>query len=145
MSDKLVEGRAVDHVEFVDERLVVDAAAPAGSAAQLRATSCASCGRTEFPAIDGPCPACGATTAERPLGPAAVLRGFTEVLHQPPGAAVQTPYTVAVGGFPEGVSVMGLFLPHTAVDQLAVGDALEVCVAEIPGARTYAFRLPAAG
>ena len=113
-----------------------------GSAAQLRATSCTSCGRTEFPAVDGPCPACGAATTERPLGPAAVLRGFTEVLHQPPGAAVQAPYTVAVGEFAEGVSVMGLFVPHTPVDRLAVGDPLEVCIAEIPGARTYAFRLP---
>jgi uncharacterized OB-fold protein len=145
MSDGLAEASAQHGVEFVDERLVVDATAVAGSAAQLRATTCGACGRTEFPAIDGPCPACGASTEEHPLGPAAVLRGFTEVLHQPPGAAVEAPYTVAVGGFPEGVSVMGLFQPHTAVDQLAIGDAIEVCIAEIPGARTYAFRLASGG
>ena len=45
----------------------------------------------------------------------------------------------------EGVSATGLFVHVSTPVRPAphVVDPLEVCIAEIPGARTYAFRLPA--
>lgn len=113
----------------------------AGKTARLRASRCSACGRTEFPAVDG-CPACGAASEEIALGPTAVLRGFTEVLHAPPDAKLEVPYTVAVAGFPDAnLAVMGLLAEHVPAAELAAGAPLEVCVLDYGAGLTYAFRL----
>lgn len=113
---------------------------PAGSVAQLRASRCDSCGRAEFPAMDI-CPACGSEAEAVPLGPACKLTGSTEVLHAPPDAKVDVPYTVAVAGFADAnLAVMGLLDSHIPVGELPLGTDLEVCVRDYGAGLTYAFR-----
>lgn len=113
---------------------------PAGSVAQLRASRCRSCDRAEFPAMDS-CPACGGEAAPIPLGPTCRLTGSTEVLHAPPDAKVQVPYTVVVAGFMEAnLAVMGLLESHLPVEEIPLGSDLEVCVLDYGAGLTYAFR-----
>ncbi len=107
----------------------------------LRASRCPTCGRTEFPALDT-CPACGAEAAPVALGPSATLAGFTEVLHPPPGAEVDVPYTIAVAAFADGnLAVMGLLDGHVPSGDLVVGARLEVCELATRTAAMYGFRL----
>ena len=88
-----------------------DAGANPGQRVALRGSGCPSCHRVEFPALDV-CPACGSDVHPVELGPEATLAGFTEVLHPPPGAQVDVPYTVAVAAFEENLAVLGLLDRH---------------------------------
>ena len=124
----------------VHEGLISDAAARVGDVATLRASRCDDCGRTEFPARTS-CPACAGRTVQIQLGPAARLQGFTAVLHSPPGADVDVPYTIAVAAFPENIAVLGLLDRHVSDSELSVGDSLEVCVVATRTKFTYGFRL----
>jgi len=112
-----------------------------GAVVALRATTCGACGRTEFPSTHG-CPACGGAVTEVALGPIGELRGFTEVLHPPPGAQVEVPYTLAVAAFPDAdLAVLGLLDGHRPCDELAIGMPVEVCVVATGAGATYGFRL----
>ena len=84
---------------FVKPDLVGQPDADTGARLTLRGSRCTSCGRVEFPALTD-CPADGDAVEYIELGPDAVLQGFTEVLHPPPGAEVDVPYTLAVAAFP---------------------------------------------
>ena len=125
---------------FVRDDLVWDATTPIGSSVALRGSLCRSCGRVEFPALAA-CPACDGEIDHVPLGPDAVLSGFTEVLHPPPGALVDVPYTLAVAAFAENLSVLGLLDHHVPVAELEIGAPLEVCVVAFGGGATYGYRL----
>jgi uncharacterized OB-fold protein len=107
----------------------------------LHASVCPSCNRTEFPALTM-CPTCGSDASPIGLGPDAVLAGFTEILHPPPGAGVEVPYTIAVAAFADAnLAVMGLLDHHIPSDELMIGLPLEVCRVETRTDSTYGFRL----
>jgi uncharacterized OB-fold protein len=109
--------------------------------AALQASTCASCGRTEFPALSD-CPSCGGEASPRTLGPQATLAGFTSVLHPPPGARIPVPYTLAVAAFEGNISVLGVLAPYRPVEDLRIGQPLEtILYAPYEGASTYAFRV----
>lgn len=109
-----------------------------GSATSLLASTCPSCGRSEFPRR-ATCPACGADSDPVELTGPAVLRVSSAVLAQPPGSLVEAPYGVGVAEFAEGICVIGL-LP----DEPPVGATVEVFVHEpYDGGRIFAFREPA--
>ncbi len=124
---------------FVEDGLVADPEAAVGSRIALRASRCGTCGRIEFPAL-ADCPAEGAAVEEVELGPDAVLHGFTEVLHAPPGAEVDVPYTLAVAAFAGNLAVLGRLESHVPVDGLTIGDPVEVVMSTYRQGRTYAFR-----
>jgi uncharacterized OB-fold protein len=125
---------------FVRADLVSDAAATPGERVALRGSGCTSCRRVEFPPLEV-CPACGSEVHPVQLGPGATLAGFTEVLHPPPGAQVEVPYTIAVAAFDAHLAVLGLLDRHTAVAALEIGMPIEVCVVPVGDRRTYGFRL----
>ena len=125
---------------FVRDDLVWDPNATPGTATALRGSQCRECGRTEFPRL-AECPACGGGIDDVRLGPEATLAGFTEVLHPPPGALVEVPYTIALAAFAQNLTVMGVLDHHMAAVNLAIGTPLEVCVVEYGEGRTYGFRL----
>lgn len=88
------------------------------------------------------CPVCLTATVDEPLGPRAELGGFTAVLHAPPGARVDVPYTIGVAAFAENLSVMGLMVDAIPLDELELGAPLQVQVVEpFAGGRTYGFRV----
>lgn len=112
-----------------------------GDRVTLTGSRCLLCGRVEFPAL-GACPVCGATAEATALGPQATLTGFTEVLHPPPGAEVEVPYTLVVGAFADAnLAVMGLLDPHVPSEELVLGQVLEVCAVTTRTTTTYGFRL----
>jgi uncharacterized OB-fold protein len=107
----------------------------------LRASRCPACTRVEFPALTT-CPACGSAAVSVTLGPTASIAGFTEVLHAPPGAEVDVPYTIAVAAFGDAnLAVMGLLDQHVPCTELAIGDPLTVCVVATRTGSTYGFRV----
>ena len=120
--------------------LVDDADAPVGSVVSLLASRCPRCSRAEFPAL-ATCPACTTPTEPTTLGPDAILQGFTEVLHPPPGAKVEVPYTIGVAAFDANLAVMGLMESHHTVDQLRIGDALHVVLVAYGSDTTYGYRV----
>ena len=110
-----------------------------GDAVCLQGSTCEDCGRMEFPGRVE-CPWCGGPSVPAPLGPDAVLVGFTAVLHPAPGSLVEAPYDIGVARFAGGLHVMGLLLA-TPTDGVALGDPIEVCAVEVPDGRlTYSFR-----
>jgi uncharacterized OB-fold protein len=112
-----------------------------GGRITLQASTCPSCNRTEFPALTR-CPTCGSDASPVGLGPNAVLAGFTEVLHSPPGAEVDVPYTIAIAAFADAnLAVLGLLDHHVPSDELTFGLPLEVCRVETRTDSTYGFRL----
>lgn len=127
---------------FMEPRLIEggDAAGGAepGSPLRLAASRCDACDRVDFPRRPT-CPSCLAPTSDVALAEGAVLGGSTSVLHPPPGAMVETPYHLGVAAFPEGISVLGQLLVDS-LDQIAIGDPLEVVATEVDGTVTYAFR-----
>lgn len=126
---------------LVDASLLAEGSEP-GDAALLRASTCDACGRTEFPAAGATCPNCAGPSREIALGPAAHLVNFTEVLHRPPGAEVDVPYTIAVAGFgASNVAVLGVLDHHVPSAELEIGQPLEVCVVATRTAATFGFRL----
>jgi uncharacterized protein len=111
-----------------------------GQEALLRASSCPDCGRWEFPHRDY-CPGCGSRdVVEGSLGPRARVVGTTAVLHPPPGALVETPYTVALAAFPEGVSVLGVVMDR-GFDDVPLGVDVVTTVVELDGRTGYQYRL----
>lgn len=121
------------------EAFALDADIVPGEVVPLRASRCAMCGRTEFPARLE-CPACGAPSPEISLPTEGRLCGFTSVLHSPPGAAVEVPYHVGVVELDGAIRVMGLLEDPPA--DLAVGLPVQT-VAAIASEDliTYAFRV----
>jgi uncharacterized OB-fold protein len=111
-----------------------------GQEALLRASSCAHCRRWEFPYRDY-CPGCGGRdVVEGSLGPQARVVGTTAVLHPPPGAMVETPYTVALAAFAEGVSVLGVVMERS-FDEVPLGAHVVATVVELDGRLGYQYRL----
>ncbi len=130
----------MDHASLVDPTLLAEGQEP-GDSALLRASTCDGCGRSEFPAHTT-CPSCTGASKEIILGPAARLVSFTEVLHQPPGAEIDVPYTIVVAGFDaDNLAVMGVLDHHVPAEELEVGQPLEVCVVPTRASATYGFRL----
>lgn len=125
---------------FVLDHLVWEPDAEPGGRISLRGSRCGACGRVELPALSS-CPADGGAVTDVRLGPDATLAGFTEVLHPPPGAEVDVPYTLAVASFAEaGLSVLGRLDTHAPVDALTIGDPVEVVMGTYRNGRTYVFR-----
>jgi len=96
------------------------AAAAAGDPYYLR---CTSCGAASLPPR-GVCPDCGSTALRiAPLSPRATVTSFTEIHVSTPRFADETPYTVVVAAFDEGVSLTGQLRGATSVE---VGDEVEL-------------------
>ena len=75
-------------------------------------------------------------------GPGGDARPLHRVLHQPPDAKVQAPYTVAVAAFDAaGIAVLGLLDRYTPGEQLRFGAKLHVTVLDYDGGSCYAFGL----
>lgn len=110
-----------------------------GAPAILLGSHCALCDRAEFP-VRATCPSCGAVMNDLSLGPDARLRGFTAVLHQPPGALVQAPYVVGVAEFTAGIAVLGL-LVGAGYDELCIGDRVRVVLTPTSAGLTYAYEV----
>jgi uncharacterized OB-fold protein len=109
-----------------------------GQPACLVASRCTGCARTEFP-LRTRCPACGSTSGPEPLPSAGRLVGFTAVLHPPPGADVEVPYTVGVVEFDGRIRVLGLVIE--TLEDLEVGRSMEtVGHPTALGDTGYAFR-----
>lgn len=109
--------------------------APLQSSTVLLASTCGSCGRTEFPRR-ADCPACDGDVVPSTLAGPATVRVSTAVLAQPPGSLVEAPYAVGVAEFDERICVIGLL-----VGEPQVGDRVEVVVHEpYAGGRVFAFR-----
>lgn len=125
---------------YLEARLIADSGAGAdpGSALRLAASRCTACARVDFPRRTD-CPACAATVDGIALGDGAVLAGSTSVLHPPPGSMVETPYHIGVAAFPEGISILGQLLVD-ALDEVQLGDPVDVVATEVDGTVTYAFR-----
>lgn len=109
----------------------------AGDIVQLRASYCSECERWEFPARSY-CPTCSATPVERPLGSEATVALCSAVLHQPPGALIEAPYTVALAAFPEGISIMGV-VSDLAFDEIRIGQPLTTVAVALGDSLGYAF------
>ena len=125
---------------FVAPELVSDPDAAVGSVVTLSGSRCGSCGRVEFPALQS-CPACGTQTDPAELGPEGTLHGFTEILHPPPDARVEVPYTIGVAAFDGKLAVLGLMEEYHAVTDLHVGAPVRVVVVPYGGGTTYGYRL----
>lgn len=70
------------------------------------------------------CPDCGTETLDRqPLSGTARVTSFTEITNTIPRFADETPYTVVLGTFDEGVRLTGQ-LRHA--NEIAVGDSVEL-------------------
>jgi len=124
---------------YLEPRLIAsdDGGAPPGERIELAASRCDACDRIDFPRRDT-CPACSGPVSGAQLS-TGTLAGFTSVLHPPPGARVETPYHLGVAAFPEGISVLGQLLVDS-LEQVSIGDALEVVATEVDGTVTYGFR-----
>jgi uncharacterized OB-fold protein len=110
-----------------------------GNLVTLCASRCTRCGRAEFPA-KLTCPACGSESKSERLPNAGRLRGFTAVLHAPPGALVAVPYSLGVACFNDEINILGLLEGPT--DELTIGLPVEtIAVAPSEELLTYAFRL----
>jgi uncharacterized OB-fold protein len=104
---------------------------------RLRASHCSACGRWEFPARTY-CPGCDGEVNDDALSATATVAGVTAVLHAPPGGQIDTPYTVALSTFPEGVSVLGVVL--APFDQVAIGQGIETVGMAVGERVGYGFR-----
>lgn len=110
-----------------------------GTVVALAASACTACGRHEFPAR-ARCPSCLSEAVVSTLSTRARISGFTSVNHPPPGASMDVPYVVAVGAFPEGVSVLGPVV-GAGIGGVAVGDLVDTVAADIGGSIGYGYRL----
>lgn len=99
-----------------------DGTAPvAGRPATLLASHCASCERTDFPRRPR-CPRCFGEADPVALASGGRVVSSTAVLHQPPDAMIQAPYSIAMVRFDSGVEVLGVAEGDGAV--LATGTAV---------------------
>jgi len=70
------------------------------------------------------CPACGgASLTVRPLSPDATVVTHTQIHVAAPAMRDDTPYTVAIAEFDEGVRLTGRLVD---ADDVAIGDAVEL-------------------
>lgn len=118
---------------------------------QLFGGRCSACDTVTFPRLDG-CPKCGSDSiAEAPLSRRGTLWTWTTqgFLPKHPYAGPETeenfaPFLLGYVALPEGVMVEGP-LVDTDVDDIGIGQAMELTVVEAPtrdggSVRTFAFR-----
>ena len=82
--------------------------AAGGSVVTLSGSRCGSCGRVEFPALRVVSRLWDTDRSRPRSGPVGTLHGFTEILHPPPDARVEVPYTIGVAAFDGKLAVLGL-------------------------------------
>lgn len=104
---------------------------------QLVASRCPGCDRWEFPARTY-CPACNGEAVPAQLGSSGRIRLFSAVLHQPPGALIDTPYAVALVDFPEGLSVLGV-VTDARVEDLHIGQPVTTVGLSVADSVSYGF------
>lgn len=105
---------------------------------RLRASRCLQCQRWEFPAL-AYCPGCGGQVADDLLSTAATVVGMTAVLHAPPGAEIETPYTVALAAFVEGIVIMGVV--SAPFDEVSIGQSLTTVGVKVGDRVGYGYQL----
>lgn len=108
-----------------------------GDAPCLVGSRCSSCGTYAFPPREGTCPspACrGTDLAEAELSRTGRIWSYTDARYQPPAPYVSPgeefePFAIAAVELEaEGLVVLGQLAPGVGVDDVAVGDEVEVIV-----------------
>jgi len=66
---------------------------------------------------------------------------ITSVEHQPPDALIDAPYVVIAAAFDEGISVLGVLVDDLGLNELRIGDEVEVVVTSIGEVFGYGYRL----
>ncbi|HEX2575258.1 MAG TPA: OB-fold domain-containing protein [Aquihabitans sp.] len=98
---------------------------------------CTTCGTYAFPKADHGCPnpACAGTTFDEvPLSRRGTIWSYTDARYQPPSPYVvptdaHEPFAIAAVELAhEGIVVMGQVVPGVSVDDLTVGQEVEVVV-----------------
>lgn len=125
---------------FLEPALIAGANdAEPGATVRLAVADCPACGRLTFPA-QLRCPSCGEVAQPLELPPDGRLRGFTSVLHAPPGAEVEVPYHVGVAEFAGRIAILGLL---DDIEGAELGDVVETVAVAVGDTVTYGFRRPA--
>jgi uncharacterized OB-fold protein len=75
------------------------------------------------------------------FGPRAKVKLITSVEHQPPDALIDAPYVVIAAAFDEGISVLGVLVDDLGLNELRIGDDVEVVVTSIGEVFGYGYRL----
>lgn len=97
--------------------------------------SCADCGATS-PPPRRVCPDCGGTDlSKRGLSTTAIVRTYTPIHVTIPAFSSETPYTVVVAEFDEGVKLTG----QIDGDEVDIGDEVRVGVGENEDERYLTF------
>ena len=85
--------------------------------------ACEECGQVALPPRSV-CPECGTKTLEeRPLSETATVTSSTQIFSSIPAFADETPYTVVIATFDEGVRLTGQL---RSADEIELGDAVTV-------------------
>ncbi len=97
--------------------------------------SCADCGASSLPPRDV-CPECGSLElSEQELSTTATVETYTPIHVTIPAFSGETPYTVVVAGFDEGVRLTGQFVG----DEVEMGDEVRLGVGEHDEGRYLTF------
>lgn len=105
--------------------------------AHLIGSRCTECGTKAFPRREGSCPnpACrGTEMVDTPLARTGRIWSYTDAQYQPPAPYVTTtdefsPFAIAaVELADEGLVILGQLTPGTTVEDVSVGDEVEVVI-----------------
>ncbi len=93
---------------------------------KVMATRCKGCGNLSFPPkMD--CTKCGTEEVEWvEVKEPGTISTFTTVFYGPAGFEKETPYTIAIADFPEGVQMMGHIDKSLATENVKVGMKVKV-------------------
>ena len=75
------------------------------------------------------------------LGPRAKVLAKTSVEYQPPDALIDAPYFVIAAAFDEGISVLGVLVDELNLDDLQIGDEVELVATLVGENIGYGFQL----
>ena len=128
-----------------------------GTEPRLIGSSCTTCGTVVFPRTQGFCrnPACdGSEFADTELSRRGTVWSYTDAQYQPPPPYIPStdpyvPFALAAVELPEGIVVLGQVADGYTVEDIKVGDEVELVVetlyADETGERTIWRWLPTAG
>lgn len=106
---------------------------------EIYTTRCKGCGTLHFPPV-GDCPECLSSEMEWvKLDGRGEVETFTHVIARPTSFQQHEPYTIAIGGLKEGISVLA-WLRDADITEVEVGMKVRLTVGTTPeGVTTYWF------